>query len=85
MAADSVDDLAAAVRDRCLDHRRHLGPRASTANCGRVCSSAVPVAIIVYICMAALLLTPLILRLLHRKEPDPIHVQTEETEGKASA
>jgi putative tricarboxylic transport membrane protein len=44
-----------------------------------------PVAIIVYICMAALLPTPLILRLLHRKEPDPIHIQTEETEQKASA
>ncbi len=41
-----------------------------------------PVAIITYICMALLLLTPLILRLLHRTEPDPIHIQTEEIEEK---
>ena len=42
-----------------------------------------PVAIIVYICMALLLLTPLILRLFHRREPDPIHIATEEHGRKA--
>lgn len=41
-----------------------------------------PVAIVVYICVAALLLTPLVLRILHRTPPDPIHLDTEE---KASA
>lgn len=34
------------------------------------------VAIIVYIVIAALILSPLVLRLLHRRVPDPIHVES---------
>jgi len=42
-----------------------------------------PVAIIVYIVIAALILLPLIMRLLHRPVPDPVHVDTVvETEEK---
>jgi putative tricarboxylic transport membrane protein len=42
-----------------------------------------PVAIIVYILIVALLVTPLILRLLHRPEPDLVHASAlEEQEEK---
>jgi putative tricarboxylic transport membrane protein len=37
-----------------------------------------PVAIIVYIIIAALILTPLVMRLLHRPVPDPLHVASDE-------
>jgi putative tricarboxylic transport membrane protein len=46
-----------------------------------------PVAIVTYILILAILLTPLVMRLLHRTPPDPIHVSIDdfEKEEKASA
>ena len=39
-----------------------------------------PVAVVVYVCMVALVAVPLLLKLFHRKEPDMIHATAEDFE-----